>query len=319
MRTDRRLTLLALVTAGLLWGTTIPLTKVALSGVGPGWLTVFRFTLAALPLAILARRSLRAAISPSVIAWGGIGYGAALVLQNIGIGHTSVSHAALIVGAVPVLVAVLGLVSGRGTTGLGTWAGLSLSLLGIGVIASHGGGSATLAGDAMVGGSALLSALFVIAQPRLLSGRDPVAVTAVQLAAGAAAGLPAALSSGLPPMPDVTPAVAMVTLAFAGTLVPFTLFAYGQSRVSPAAAGAFLNLEPLVGFLLGVVAFGDAFAGPQLAGGLAILTGLALTSLPMLRRTPAPIQESAVHAESAALAEFAVPERVTVLAESGRY
>jgi O-acetylserine/cysteine efflux transporter len=37
-----------------------------------------------------------------------------------------------------------------------------------------------------------------------------------------------------------------------GTLLPFTLFAYAQGRVSPEVAGAFLNLEPLVGAVAGV-------------------------------------------------------------------
>jgi O-acetylserine/cysteine efflux transporter len=280
--------LLALVIAGLLWGTTIPLTKVALTDVGPGWLTVLRFTVAAVPLAILARRTLRAAVSPAVLVWGAVGYGGVLLLQNAGIARTSVSHSALIVGAVPVLVAVLGLVTGRGVTGVFTWGGLSLSLLGIGVIAGHGGGSATLAGDALVGASALLSALFMVAQPRLLAGRNPMAVTAVQFAAGAVIGLPAAVLSGGPGIPGLVPGAAAVVLAFAGTLLPFTLFAYGQTSVSPETAGAFLNLEPLVGFLLGVALFGDVFGAPQIAGGAAVLAGIALTSLPLLLTPGAP-------------------------------
>ena len=63
---------------------------------------------------------------------------------------------------------------------------------------------------------------------------------------------------------------------------PFTLFAYGQSRVSAEIAGAFVNLEPLVGAMAGVALFGDP-AGPlQAAGGAAIIAGIALSSLPLL-------------------------------------
>ncbi|MFI5933679.1 DMT family transporter [Actinoplanes sp. NPDC051494] len=309
MRNDRRLTLLALATAGLLWGTTIPLTKVALAGVGPGWLTVVRFTLAALPIAIIARHKLRAAISPRVVAWGIIGYGGVLTLQNAGIARTSVSHAALIVGAVPVLVALMGLATGRGVTGAGNWAGLAISLLGIGVIAGHGGGEATLTGDALVGASAVLSAAFLVAQPKLLAGRSPLAVTGVQFAAGAVAVLPMALAGGAPPVPGMMPAVATLILTFAGTLAPFALFAYGQSRVSPSAAGAFLNLEPLVGFLIGVALFGDAFGSAQAAGGIAVLAGIALTSVSLfgVARPARPARRTAVrqpelHVEAGMLA-----------------
>jgi drug/metabolite transporter (DMT)-like permease len=95
----------------------------------------------------------------------------------------------------------------------------------------------------------------------------------------------------LPPAPQpggagVLAILAVAGLAAVGTLVPFTLFAYGQRQVPAEVAGAFLNLEPLVGALAGVVAFGDQ-AGPRLlAGGVAILGGIVMSSLPALRGRP---------------------------------
>ena len=70
-----------------------------------------------------------------------------------------------------------------------------------------------------------------------------------------------AVAEGLPAVPHGTGAVlATVALAAGGTLLPFTLFAYGQSRVSAEIAGAFVNLEPLVGAMAGVALFGDPAA-----------------------------------------------------------
>ena len=81
--------------------------------------------------------------------------------------------------------------------------------------------------------------------------------------------------------------MALLALATVGTLAPFALFAYGQSRVAPELAGAFLNLEPLVGTAAGALAFGDPFGPLQLAGGAVILLGIALsTAPPRRRRTP---------------------------------
>ena len=74
--------------------------------------------------------------------------------------------------------------------------------------------------------------------------------------------------------------LALVALAFAGTVGPFALFAYGQSRVAPELAGAFLNLEPLVGTAAGALAFGDPFGPTQLLGGAVILAGIALSHDP---------------------------------------
>src|SRR5262249_4846441 len=89
---------------------------------------------------------------------------------------------------------------------------------------------------------------------------------------------------GLPAAPHHLAAiVATVALVAAGTLLPFTLFAYGQTWVSAEVAGAFLNIEPLVGAVAGVILFGDPAGPVQVAGGGAIIAGIALSSLPMLR------------------------------------
>src|SRR5947199_238767 len=93
----------------------------------------------------------------------------------------------------------------------------------------------------------------------------------------------AVLTEGKPTVPASAGAVlAVAALALGGTLAPFTLFAFGQSRVSAEVAGGFLNLEPLVGAIAGAVAFGDPIGLVQVAGGLAILAGIGFSSLPLI-------------------------------------
>jgi O-acetylserine/cysteine efflux transporter len=280
--------LLALVLAGLFWGLTVPLSKVVLDWLDGGWLTVVRFGMAAPILALVARRNLRAAFTPAVLGAGAAGYGIVIVLQNAGIEHTSVSHAALIVGAVPALVALLAAARGIGSTPARAWVGFALAIGGVGLVAGGGGGAASLHGDALVGLSVALSAVFVVAQPAVLKGRDPIAVTAVQMLAGMLAAVPNAALEGLPQAPAGSgPVLALAALATFGTLAPFALFAYGQSRVAPELAGAFLNLEPLVGTMAGALAFGDPFGAPQLIGGTVILIGIALSTGSAPRTEPA--------------------------------
>jgi O-acetylserine/cysteine efflux transporter len=275
-----RAALAALTAAGVLWGLTVPLSKVSLEWLGPGWLTVARFAPAAPLLALAARRGLRGALTPGVVIAGALGYGMVILLQNAGIERTSVSHAALIVGAVPVLVGLIAAGLGRGTAGPAAWAGFVLALAGVGIVAGGGGGDASLAGDLIVLASVAGASAWIVAQPRLLAGRDPAAVTAVQLGAGALAALPFAVAlEGAPNAPEAAgPALAALGLALAGTLLAFWLFAYGQSHVPADLAGAFVNLEPLVGAAAGAIAFHDPFGPVQVAGGLTILAGIALAS-----------------------------------------
>src|SRR5262245_66474723 len=105
MSTNRRRAVAALTAAGLLWGTTVPLSKLALGWLAPGWLTFVRFALAAaILLAAAPRARVRASCTPSVLASGAIGYGGAVVGQHPGINPPTVSHAAPPNGAPPVPV-----------------------------------------------------------------------------------------------------------------------------------------------------------------------------------------------------------------------
>jgi drug/metabolite transporter (DMT)-like permease len=297
--------LIALTAAGVAWGTTVPLSKIALEWVAPGWLAFIRFGLAAVVLmAVLLRRTmrdperrrvLRSAFRLPVLASGALGYGGSVVMQNAGIARTSVTHAALLAGAAPVLVAIIAFAWHRTVARPVAWAGFAVSLVGVGVITGGHSGGATLAGDAMVLVSVVLMASTTVAQSRLLEGLDPVAMTAAQFVGAAAVTLPiAAVTSGMPAIPAGTGAslgmiVSVLGLALGGTLLPFTLFAYGQRYVASEVAGAFLNLEPFVGAIAGILLFGDPAGPRQVVGGTAILAGIVMGSLPgLLRNRPAP-------------------------------
>ena len=280
--TDRRGALGALTAAGLLWGLSVPLSKVALGWLDPAWLSALRFLAAAPVLLLVARRGLRGALSAPVAAWGVVGFGGVILLQNLGIARTSVSHAALIIGVVPALVAVLAVARGRSTAGPLAWAGFAVALGGIGLVAGSGG-SASMTGDLLVLGSAVLTALYIEAQGRLLVGRDAAAVTGVQMTAAAVVLLPTAvLLEGGPSLGGAAAgqALALAGLVVAGTLVPFVLYALGQARVPAELAGAFVNLEPIVGAAIGALVFHDVFGPVQTLGAAAVLGGILLSVAP---------------------------------------
>lgn len=284
VRMDRKryIPFAALATAGLLWGLTVPLSKLAMGWLGPAWLTVARFAVSAAILAIIGRRSLREALQPRVAVAGAIGFGGVIMLQNAGIERTSVSHAAVLLGTVPILVALVTAALGQSRARPRTWGGSGLALGGIAVVAGAGGGSAMSLGDLLVLASAVLSAGFIATQPRLLKDRDPAALTAVQFAAAGLVALPiAVVTEGAPAAPVHAGAVsAYLALSLVGTLLPFWLFAFGQARVPADVAGAFVNLEPLVGAAVGWLALGDAAAPAQIAGAFAVLAGIVVGTMP---------------------------------------
>lgn len=279
--------------AATLWGLNVPLTKLALGWLGPSWVTVVRFAVAAPVLALVGCRGLRDALSARMLASGAIGFGAVIALQNAGIEHTSVSHGAVVVGAIPVLVAVIAAGLGQTSTRPRTWAGYAVALVGIALVAGAAGGGASAHGDLLVLAAVVISAAFIAIQPRLLAGRDAAAVTAVQFAGGAAVALPVALlTEGIPHAPAAPlPVLSLAALALAGTPLPFWLFAFGQARVPAELAGAFVNLEPVVGAAAGWLALGEPAAVGQLLGVAAVLIGIAMSTWPARSGdAPAPVR-----------------------------
>jgi O-acetylserine/cysteine efflux transporter len=304
MRTTRNRALIALTTAGLLWGTSVPLSKTALSGIGPGWLTVLRFAVAGVILLAVMRPSLRG-VRPALVFWGALGYGACVAVQNVGLTRTSVTHAALLVGAVPVMVAVFAMIFDKARVGVLAWAGFALSLTGIAVVAGSGGGDASLIGDALVLLSVAIGSGFTIVQARMLPGQDVIAVSAAQFLASAAIIAPFALvTEGVPGTGGIAvPSSALIAggaLAVIGTVLPYTLFAIGQTGVAPQVAGAFMNLETLVAATIGATLFGEALGVGQVIGAVVLLAGIYLSTV---LSTTAVELESAVTAAEALLAE----------------
>jgi O-acetylserine/cysteine efflux transporter len=282
---NRRLIFPALIAAGVLWGTTVPLSKLALGWLAPGWLVFARFSLAAAILMVASRSRLRDAWSPAILISGGVGYGGSVLLQNLGIERTSVTHAALLIGATPVLVAIIAATLRHSVARPLAWAGFGLSLAGVAFIAGGQGSGSTLGGDGLVLAAQLVSASFTVSQARLLRGRDPLAVTGLQLLSAAVMVLPIALLTEHHMAGPASPAALLATggLVLAGTVGPTALFAFGQSKVAADVAGAFLNIEPLVGTVLGMALFADPLGPAQVAGGLAIVAGIGLSSYQVAR------------------------------------
>src|SRR5258706_8045713 len=91
MELNCRRSVAALTAAGILWGTTVPLSKVALGWLPPGWLTFARFGVAAVILLAVSRSGIRAAFRPAVLVSGAVGYGGSALPPHARTPPTSVS------------------------------------------------------------------------------------------------------------------------------------------------------------------------------------------------------------------------------------
>ncbi|WP_298092203.1 DMT family transporter [uncultured Sphingomonas sp.] len=271
-----RAAFIALTLAGLFWGLGFPLGKLALREVAPAHMVLLRFvvaSIAALPFALGSAEARALFRSPVVVAGGAL-YGLAFIVQFEGLAGVTVTLAALLVGAMPALVAVAAWAMGEKVS-RASWLGVAGATLGAALIAGKPGGAGTSIGIALSLASLVVFLGWLILAKRAPATRSPLAVPAVTLVVALLAILPVALALHGPPSLAIGP-VAWTGIVGQGLLSTFFATAawqYGAARVDSASAGVFINIEPLFGALVGITLFGDPAGLALIAGGVLIVIG----------------------------------------------
>jgi drug/metabolite transporter (DMT)-like permease len=122
------------------------------------------------------------------------------------------------------------------------------------------------------------SAAWVLATERLLERYDPLCVTAFTMLVGLLALLPIALWMDGVPAVDLSGGtwLGLAALGIGCTAATYGLWNWGLQHVPAARAGVYVNLEPLLGAVLGVALLQDAAPPGLLAGGVLILLSALL-------------------------------------------
>jgi drug/metabolite transporter (DMT)-like permease len=104
----------------------------------------------------------------------------AVILQQFGLMFTTVGNAGFITGLYVVLVPVFGILFFRRKTGLPTWIGAGLTLLGLYFLSSTGGIGSINPGDVITVVSAVFWAFHVLLIDRLVRKMDPIVLSSGQ-------------------------------------------------------------------------------------------------------------------------------------------
>lgn len=266
----------ALALAGLFWGMGFPTGKLILAETDAAHMVLLRFAIAAVAAAPFALRKAetRALFRSPIVLLTGALYGVAFLVQFEGLAHVSVTVAALLVGAMPALIAVSARILGEAVTPA-SWAGVAAATLGAALIAGKPGGGSSALGIALSIGALFIFLAWLLVLRRTPKSADPMAVTAVSIIVAAAAILPIALVMHGPPKLSLSGPVwtAILAQGVLATLLATAAWQYGASRVGAASAGVFINIEPLIGAACGVLLFGDHLTAALLAGGALIVGG----------------------------------------------
>jgi drug/metabolite transporter (DMT)-like permease len=285
--------------AGCLWGTGFYWGRLAMNEMSVEHMVLYRFLFASLgmlPL-VLANRNrfhLTASETRTLLIAAAFGIPIQFLLQFHGLDLTTVSHAALMVGAMPVLLAAAAaLFAGERLDWIG-WLALAGSTCGAALIVLGGSrgraahGQPSLAGDLLVVASLVTALAWILLSKKLMQTHSPPVVTSYSILAGTAMLAVVVLGPWLlspllvpfvhqafqpPPFAHVS-ATAWIALALSGlfcTALTTLLWNWGIHHVPASRAGVFLNIEPALGSWLGVKLLGEHLGPFAWAGGALIL------------------------------------------------
>ena len=265
--------------ASSLWGCGFFFGKIALREMSSQFMVLYRFLFALLvlaPLLITHRPRLNGREWGLLAVASFLGVPVQFLIQFYGLSLTTVSHASLMVGTMPVILAVGAVLFARERMDGVGWAALAASTTGAALIAVSGGGmgAASLMGDLLVVGSLMIALFWVLLNKRLMERQSHVVVTAYGVLLGTAMlAVWVPLRYGMPPAGGVS-WKAWAALGASGllcTAATTLLWNWGLTQVPASQAGVLLNMEPLIGSLLGVLVLKERLGPSAWMGGAMIL------------------------------------------------
>jgi len=273
--------------ASSLWGCGFFFGKIALVEMGVGAMVLYRFlfaTLVLLPLLFTHRPSFDRREWGTLLVCSLLGIPLQFLIQFSGLNRTTVSHASLMVGTMPVILAVGATIFARERMDSTGWFALVVSTIGAALIAlgarhATGTNRPTLAGDLLVVLSLVIALGWVLLNKHLMERHSAIVVSAYGIACGTAMlVLCVPLLYGLPPVHHISMR-AWLALAASGllcTAATTLLWNWGLTQVAASQAGVLLNMEPLIGSLLGVFVLGETLGPSARTGGALILAAALL-------------------------------------------
>lgn len=285
----------------IMWGLSIPITKLGLETIPPITLTAIRFVVAVPLFMILAAGRLRVPWQavPSIIALGVMGITLGNVAQSVGVQGTSASAGTIISATIPIFIVIFAAIRLKQPVAGRQWIGLLAAFGGIALVAVGSGSGVddttrtTAAGVAWMLVSAVAIAFYYIWSAELTEKYGTLPVAAWNVLAGLVAILPmAGWEMAREPVQVTMQAMwAIMYLGVMVTVAGLLLWLYLLRTVPARVAASVQYLQPVFGIAAASAIFGDQLGLMFAAGVVLILGGLALA---VANKRPAP-EEAVPH------------------------
>jgi drug/metabolite transporter (DMT)-like permease len=281
---------LVLFAANIVYATSYVATRATLGSIPPGTLAFTRLVIAWAALAPFARpRAEEPSVSRSdrhTIAWMGLlGFAAAYAFSHWGIARSTASNAALLIVVEPLTMMLASPFYLGERLSRREAVGAALAVIGTVLVVVNGipGVTAKLVphwqGDLLLVLAGVAYAAYSLLGRRVLDRHAPLGVTMRSLGWGTVGILPIVAAewvSGARPIWTAPAIAGTLYLAVVVSALGYVAWNWALARVPAPRAALFLNVQPIAGALLGALLLDEPLTGFTVAGGVAIVAGLAL-------------------------------------------
>lgn len=231
----------------------------------------------------------------AVLGLGFLGYYLASVLDFLGLQYISAALERLVLFLYPTLVVVLAAVLLRRHVGRRAWVSLALSYVGIALVVladlgSTGRPEATLHGCALVFGSAVAYAFYLLGSERSIARLGALRFTAAaMLASSACALVQFALVRPLAALDQPTGVHGLaIAMALVSTVLPTVMLGGAIARIGPGRAAMVGSIGPVATIGLGALVLDEPITAIELAGAALVVVGVVLVggARPNAQREP---------------------------------
>lgn len=283
----------AVALSAALWGASFTFAKIVLRQLDAIQTVIWRFTLAALPFAVIAlwrRERLQLADLPQFLLAAFFGIPALTLLQYIGLSMTTAATAALLMGTFPAVLAVAAATIRHERLGVVGWGAVLASTLGAALIVGVAPGAEGWMGPSLIVLSMLAAAGWVLTCKQLMVRYSAIGTTTYTMLLGALMLLPFDALSGqsitVIMHVDASTWLGLLGLGILCTFAAFCLANWGLQNMPAYRAGILNNLQPLTGALLGVAILHERLTALSwLGGALILLTTITVSLAPFIERT----------------------------------
>ena len=276
---SRQVATLVLIALTAIWGSTFFLIRDVVRQVSPADFLAVRFTIAAVATLAVFWRPMLALDKREVRVGAGLGvvYGAAQILQTVGLAHTSAARSGFITGTYVVLTPILTAVLLRERVPRSTWAAVLLATAGLATLSLNGFGFGF--GESVTLLAAVFYALHIVGLGRYSSPASAAGLCAVQMVAIAVVSLVAAAPGGidLPPGPGAW--LSVLYMALIAGAVAIWAQTWSQSHLPATRAAIVMTLEPVFAAGFAVALGGESMTLRMFLGGAMVLAAMYTVEL----------------------------------------